>query len=283
MIYSPVSPHTFLLYFFFLRAVAELGLDAQISFDGSGRPVCQEGTRIDILEEIISWAHDHSSVNVGWLRGPAGSGKSTIAGAYTFYTRAKSNPGLVLRMLAYQLARHSPIIARYMFDAAKDMDIVSASMENQFETLFRKALTEAAKEIDSPIVIILDALDECGTIQDRRGLMQVLGKLHELPKTFRFLITSRPKTDIENTLRVFKTIALNPDSADSRDDVYMFLGQDMPKACEPDTKDFPGAWSWDNVHYSRLLYVRNKRVLSSNSCLSCLFRIFTKFQPLCLF
>ena len=238
--------------------MAELGLDAQISFDGSGRPVCQEGTRIDILEEIISWAHDHSSVNVGWLRGPAGSGKSTmiaqtiadqfrllkLLGAYTFYTRAKSNPGLVLRMLAYQLARHSPIIARHMSDAVKDMGIISASMEIQFETLFRKALTEASKEIDSPIVIILDALDECGTSQDRRGLMQVLGKLHELPKTFRFLITSRSETDIKNTLRVFKMITLDPDSADSRDDVYMFLGQDMPKACEPDTKDFLGAWSW---------------------------------------
>ena len=144
-------------------------------------------------------------------------------------------------MLAYQLARHSPIIARHMSDAVKDMGIISASMEIQFETLFRKALTEASKEIDSPIVIILDALDECGTSQDRRGLMQVLGKLHELPKTFRFLITSRPETDIENTLRVFKRITLDPDSADSRDDVYMFLGQDMPKACEPDTKDFPGA------------------------------------------
>ena len=164
--------------------MAELGLDAQISFDGSSRPLCQVGTRVDILEEIISWAHDCSSVIVGWLRGPAGSGKSTVAqtiadhfrllkllGAYTFYTRAKSNPGLVLRMLAYQLARHSPIIARHMSDAVKDMGIISASMEIQFETLFRKALTEASKEIDSPVVIILDALDECGMSQDRKGLM----------------------------------------------------------------------------------------------------------------
>ena len=132
-----------------------------MSLDGSSRPRCQEDTRIDILEEIKNWARDCSSVNVGWLRGPAGSGKSTVAqtiadcfrllkllGAYTFYTRAKSNPGLVIRMLAYQLARHNPIIARHMFDAVKDMDIISASMEVQFETLFRKALTDASKEID---------------------------------------------------------------------------------------------------------------------------------------
>jgi len=92
---------------------AKLVLDAQVSFDGSGQPLCQKGTRIDILEEIIRWAYDCSSVNVGWLRGPGGSGKSTVAqtiadhfrllkqlGAYTFYTRAKSNPGLVIRMLS---------------------------------------------------------------------------------------------------------------------------------------------------------------------------------------
>jgi len=58
---------------------AKLELDAQVSFDGSGRPLCQKGTCIVILEEIIRWAYDCSSVNVGWLRGPAGSGKSTVA------------------------------------------------------------------------------------------------------------------------------------------------------------------------------------------------------------
>ena len=92
-------------------------------------------------------------MNVGWLRGLADSGKNTVAQtiadrfrllklleAHTFYTQAKGNPGLVIRMLAYQLARHSPIIAKYMFEAVKDMDVISASMEIQFETLFQESL-----------------------------------------------------------------------------------------------------------------------------------------------
>ena len=116
-------------------------------------------------------------MNVSWLRGLAGSGKNTVAQtiadrsrllklleAHTFYSWAKSNPGLVLQMLAYQLARHNPIIARYMFDVVKVMDIISVWMEIQ-------ALTEVSKDIDSPVVIIQAALDECGKSQDRRGLM----------------------------------------------------------------------------------------------------------------
>lgn len=34
--------------------LAKLGQDGQVSFDGSGRPFYQEGTRIDILEQIVS-------------------------------------------------------------------------------------------------------------------------------------------------------------------------------------------------------------------------------------
>ena len=51
------------------------------------REVCTPGTRVRILDDIITWAKNASadSPNVYWLFGPAGSGKSTIA--YTIARR----------------------------------------------------------------------------------------------------------------------------------------------------------------------------------------------------
>ena len=45
------------------------------------REVCTPGTRVRILDDIITWAKNASpgSPNVYWLFGQAGSGKSTIA------------------------------------------------------------------------------------------------------------------------------------------------------------------------------------------------------------
>ena len=49
----------------------------------------------------------------------------------------------------------------------------------------------------SQIVLVLDALDECGTTKDRGALVKVLAeKSTHLPSTFRFVITSRPDIDI---------------------------------------------------------------------------------------
>ncbi|EJD05297.1 WD40 repeat-like protein [Fomitiporia mediterranea MF3/22] len=51
--------------------------------------------------------------------------------------------------------------------------------------------------MQGPVVIVLDALDECGTEKTRRSLMESFWKaLPELPKNFRFLITSRKEPDI---------------------------------------------------------------------------------------
>lgn len=46
-----MSPYAFLVCFAFLRAVAEVGQGTQVSFDGYGRPLYQEGTRNDTLEQ----------------------------------------------------------------------------------------------------------------------------------------------------------------------------------------------------------------------------------------
>lgn len=181
--------------------------------------------------------------NVYVVHGPAGSGKSTLAqtianyqmllhllGAYVFFLRNKSDPATVIRTVAYQLACYSPIIAECMRNAVKDMNILSATLDIQFEILLVKVLVDIEQYFDQPVVIIFDAMDECGSSEERRELLRVLARLPELPKKFRFLITTRPENDITNTLfssPSMMQLELNPSCSDSQQDVRTYLDHAM--------------------------------------------------------
>lgn len=200
-----------------------------------------DGTRIGPLETIKTWGGLKTERNVLWVRGGAGCGKSTVAqtiadyfrgrgllGAYGFCLRGKTDPRTFLRAIAYELATYSPEIAARMLDAVKDKNIISASLETQFDILFAKTLSGTAPLLDNPIVIAFDALDECGSVEDRRRLMQLLPKLLELPKIFRFLITSRPEHDIMNVLSPLPIEQLELDP--SQEDVRAYLHHELYKA-----------------------------------------------------
>lgn len=177
-------------------------------------PTCLENTRVDVRNELTSHLLSDTLPNVLWLHGVAGSGKSTVAttiaedfnassrlGAYMFFQRQKSNPGAFVRTLAYKLSMYDPAIASRVEKALESNnynDLATAS--TQFTNLLLTPLRTVAEEIQGPIVIILDALDECGSRGTRQKLMDVLQKvLPQLPSCFRFLITSRREADIEKT------------------------------------------------------------------------------------
>src|SRR5580693_3894821 len=93
------------------------------------RERCLPGTRVDILRDLFTSLTDPTAdKNIVWLRGPAGSGKSTILntladytfqlrrrGAFLFWERSKTDNGehhRVIPTLACQLARFDPIFAQ---------------------------------------------------------------------------------------------------------------------------------------------------------------------------
>jgi hypothetical protein len=98
---------------------------------------CLEGTRVTILKEILSWSESPNDERppVYWLSGLAGIGKSTIAktvaeraqektmlGATFFFSRSDKplrDPGLVLPMLAFQLAQSDSLFKEAIVDALK--------------------------------------------------------------------------------------------------------------------------------------------------------------------
>ncbi|KAF8328341.1 uncharacterized protein EI90DRAFT_2926392, partial [Cantharellus anzutake] len=189
------------------------------AMDAGNRDTCLPGTRADILENLINSLIDPSGHNIIWFRGPAGSGKSTILtsvaqyfselgrrGSFLFWDRndpVNSDPVRVIRTLAFQLGRFKPEIrAKLAAQIENSPDITTSPLDTQFKHLLEQPLAELAKECDlAPIVIVLDALDECGTAGTRRNLLRTFSEgLARLPSMFRLLVASRDEPDIRAAL-----------------------------------------------------------------------------------
>ena len=190
--------------------------------DAGDRPMCLPGTRADILNNLFDSLTDPSipsGRNIIWLRAPAGSGKSTILntvarhfsemgrlGAFLFWNRndpLNGDPLRVIRTLAFQLADLHPSFAEKLAaQIERSPSIITSALDAQFHHLLERPLAELAAEADlGPIVIVLDALDECGTAGTREGLLHTLsGGLAKLPSMFRLLVASRDEPDIHAAL-----------------------------------------------------------------------------------
>jgi hypothetical protein len=184
--------------------------------DGSSRPECLPSTRQAVLREIIDWATDPTrEENILWYHGLAGSGKSTISttiastfrdlhrlGAFIFFDRKypeMSHPSKVIRALAYKLGLFDPRIGVAICAAIEDFPgINDSSLEVQFTKLILEPLTSITElTAEGPIVLVFDALDECGDPTDREALLNIFAtKFSRLPSTIRVLITSRQLDDI---------------------------------------------------------------------------------------
>lgn len=158
------------------------------------------------------------------LNGLAGSGKSTIAqticdqlsatqpkrlAASYFFSREEEerrNPENVIRTLAYQLAQ-LPQLRELITQAVENhIDILHSVNREQLQALLADPLFHAT-DLPSPLVIVLDALDEC----DRYGgdviplLAYTFRKL--LPKIrVKMLITSRFVREVQTKLEDFEYV-----------------------------------------------------------------------------
>ncbi|KAK7685640.1 hypothetical protein QCA50_010984 [Cerrena zonata] len=218
------------------------------------RKTCLAGTRTRILDEITQWIIQPGNKNILWLHGAAGSGKSTIAstiaqyfyrqrrrGAYLFFERSTSDPTAFVRTLAHKLAEFDSNICTAISASIKaEPSIVEESSGDQFEKLITQPLQIASKRLTGPIVVVLDALDECGEESSRTGVLKLLaGELPKLPPVFRFLITSRRERDID---------ALIISQYRSIDQLELIVGADR---VDPDIE----AYIWSEMNEIRELNV----------------------------
>jgi hypothetical protein len=176
-----------------------------------------EGTRQDVIAEIVQWIVGDSDHPICWLSGPAGSGKSAIAqtvaelcadsnrlAASFFFLRGagrRSDFTRFLPTLVYRLACFSPSAKRHIQNVLQnDPLIVNGSFADQFQKLMIDPLPNYAL----PLVIVIDALDECNDKESVANLIQVLlaysGRGDHIP--YRFLMTSRVEEHIRSKFEV---------------------------------------------------------------------------------
>ena len=253
-----------------LRPIPVTGLEAN-------RSRCMEGTRVQVLSKINSWVRDTSLPNIFLLIGGAGTGKSTIArtiaqeyerkralGAYMFFIRGKTDPkagfttitNMVIQTVAYRIAYHNPKIATFIYaEIGNDKEPQFPSSETLFERLLRDPIrslmnTENTK-LHDPILVILDALDECGDSDAQKELTDfIVDKLSGLPPIFRFLITSRPEKGVASLSQstsphLCVRECIDPKSDDCKRDVLEFIKHEMGMLKEKGEIIVEENWPWD--------------------------------------
>jgi hypothetical protein len=165
----------------------------------------------------MAWADGQDERCIFWLSGLAGTGKSTIArtiarkyyeeerlGGSFFFSRGGGDASHAARFftsIAVHLASKSPSIKRYICDAiAEHSDIANQSLRDQWYQLVLRPLSKLnGSSFRSPLVLIVDALDECEGEDDIRIIVQLLAEVRSLRNVrLRVFMTSRPEVPIRH-------------------------------------------------------------------------------------
>jgi hypothetical protein len=200
---------------------------------------CHPDTRKDLLRQITEWADDPEGKCIFWLNGMAGTGKSTISrtaaqtfanngqlGASFFFKRGEGERGNASRFfttITTQLMCAIPGIIPFVLSTVNiEPDITTKSLKEQFEKLMLQPLSQLnqASIHSSPLVVVIDALDECEKEGHIRNILVLLAQTQRLTTVrMRIFLTSRPELPIR--------LGFKKMSSGLHQDVVL---QDMPPA-----------------------------------------------------
>ncbi|KAJ0423727.1 hypothetical protein BJY00DRAFT_43638 [Aspergillus carlsbadensis] len=219
------------------------------SFSDQHEDECLPRTRVELLQQIEAWA-SLGDRNLFWLSGMAGTGKSTIArtaarlfkeqgilGASFFFKRSEGDRGSAARFIptiVKQLAAHIPEMIPGIRKALEDDPTIPAkSLREQFDKLLLKPLLAACPtKAGAPIVIVIDALDECEREEEVEVLLELLPKAQ---KVVRFFVAARPDPAIrfgfaQMNLREYQSTVLQDlDNDVIKQDITLYLREEFYK------------------------------------------------------
>lgn len=174
---------------------------------------CLGNTRVELQRQIEEWATDQNGIPIFWLKGMAGTGKSTIArtvarsfankgqlGASFFFKKGEGDRGTAGRFfttIARDLMAHLPELTSGITEAIDaDPAISEKALKDQFEKLILKPLSETVLP-KALLIVVIDALDECERDEDIRTILQLISRTKDLkPVSLRVFVTSRPELPI---------------------------------------------------------------------------------------
>ncbi|KAH7317508.1 WD40-repeat-containing domain protein [Rhizoctonia solani] len=176
---------------------------------------CLDGTREAILNRIIAWTQNRDNPeSFMWISGQAGMGKTSVATSLCqrldnvqalagcfFCLRDDSNFNDPLRLvdnLTHDIAMQCSACANEVANAIRaSRRLITSHLSLRFEGLVKKPL-ERLKSLPIPttLVIIIDALDECGDYNSRGMILNELYSTSRLVPWLKVIITARPESDL---------------------------------------------------------------------------------------
>jgi len=166
----------------------------------------------------MDWCDDPNSKCIFWLNGMAGTGKSTISrtiarelaekkrlAASFFFTRGKrdvSHSGMFFTTIAAQLAISLPVLRTSISDTIdKNPHIFKQGPREQWNQLILNPLKNAPTQ-SIQLVVVIDALDECDSMQDIQLILQLFEEAKDLATVrIKIFLTSRPEIPIFDGFR----------------------------------------------------------------------------------
>ncbi len=237
-----------------LSGKAKLGFsDADLRLRGCLKPVSSKELtyryyadfcgRRDAFREVETFLK--GSKNIFWLNARPGTGKTAFSSMLTwrypqyvgaahfckFNNSDRVNPKVIISSIAYQL---SELLPEYRERLLGLMELDSL-FEKNATRIFEYLLVEPLSHIscDHPVMVIIDALDECSW----RGSNEICSALQRtresLPSWLKFVVTSRNEAVIRRTLLpIAQTYTLSEEQTE--DDLREFYRKQFPQA--PDSK-----------------------------------------------
>ncbi|KAG8813578.1 hypothetical protein FRC17_001494, partial [Serendipita sp. 399] len=192
-----------------------VGSDYTIAY-GDRVDICEDGTRVEILNRIREWANDFESQSqIFWLNDAAGTGKSTIAAtmakewfldnrlASRFFfspnSRTTQSTREFCQIVAEDIARNYPSVASLIRGTMKEMSPDQGVwLDVQLQRLIIEPI--ARLQVNDSVLIVIDALDNCVVSDERAGLLNTF--IRHLPSVrhLKLFLTSRPVQDIADIL-----------------------------------------------------------------------------------
>lgn len=210
---------------------------------------CLEGTRISVLKQISEWAEIETDQKLFWLQGSPGSGKTAVANsvAHTldqqrllagcFFCNKddqdlKDNTKVIPSLAAHLAVWHQPFSEKLLstLQGEEKNRLASKTLQEQFDLLIKgPVLALSADEQNQsphPLVIVIDALDECGDNKGQRlRLAKILVQISQLVPWLKLFVTSTPLPEFTQAFEKSSTSLekLNLDqAADTTRDIILY-------------------------------------------------------------